>query len=331
MTIEQLSKEEFFHIPTRIGEFKLGRQPKYVGSSNRRTQVKSIEDSTDDQLIILPHEAVIDYGRPPAFNHGQNFLKRGLEAHVRVPRSMSYAEELELTPRDAFADAVSRIDPGKNYSGFAWRAPRDRKKRKVRIDDVLAAGKLFAFAEHSQNGDDKIEVKPYDSVWTASDIGAVYSVGVPSRTSDDRHNFHVSSVPKVGSDQYGVWPNFDFDHICNDQTHRFTFRDFPHQRTADEHVIAGVYKIAQTESRDNGRPPLQPFPVPSEDLVQYWNKLRHNVLIKHKRLDKSKGRDVYNARPLNAGEREALLMSKIGYDGMSTLIPDGKIMDYSWK
>lgn len=329
------SKLEFFYKPGNIADYLRGRNLVEVNGISRSDLVERIEALPPDESLLLEHSP-IPYGpTPPNFKHSLNFLKRGKELYLPVPSAARDCDE-STAPVHLRRAVVSSMDPDENYSGFTWRGLRsdDHKKRKVHLDDCLAAGKLFAYAANA-TGNDRIRVREYDDVRDVETMGAVYVCEVPSRSSDRKYVFQLRSVPIPRTKgEYAVWTNLDTKaHDCELTVRgRFTFRDKAHQVTFCAHEVAAYYAVAKHRYARDGKLMVQPFPLFTQEMVDYWKKLHGQVLTRDPYTHPITGKTHMRRRPLNMAEREALLHSKVALRGHEAMLfARRKIQDYDWQ
>ena len=329
----ETTKLEHFYKPNNLDAYLAGKTLATIKGASRTELVEIIESLSPSEAILL-EDQIIPYGpTPPSYRHSLNFLKRGREVILPVPSAARDCDDT-TDPLRLRRLAVDRMDPAQNYCGFAWRPVRDHKrKRKVHLDDCLAAGKLFAFAEKS-TGKNRITLREYDDVDAVSYMGATYVCEVPSRSSDKVYPFQVRSVPVPrSSGEYAVWTDIDTNrHDCEVSVKgRFTFRDRAHQVTFCPHEIAAYFAISKHRYGKDGKLMLQPFPLFTQSMVDYWKHLHTNVLIQSPYEHPKTGKVHMRRRPLNMAEREALLQSKVALrKHEATLFAKRKIREYDW-
>lgn len=328
------TKEEFFYEPRSVSEITAGSTIVPLREVSRVDLVGLI-DQVDSDIVLVLKDQLINYGKtPPNFLHSPNFLKRGKELHLPLPSAAQYCDE-STAPVNLRRRMVAKMDAQENYCGFTWRGLRtdDKRKRKVHLDDCLAAGKLFAFSEQADDTDDKIRVKVYDRTYYAKTQGAAYWCDVPSRSSDRVYTFGMLHVPLVRSTgEYSIWTNLDTEgHDCKLKIARkITFRDAPSQVTFCPHETAAYFHIVTTNYPRDRKLMVQPFPLFTQGMVDFWKTLKTRVLIDEP-FEDSKGRTRRKRRKLNMAEREVLLHNKValhGHDAM--LFARRKIKDYDW-
>jgi len=312
-----MNKEEFFYRPKSAKEILLGRDVYHAD-----------DDIAETVLQLEPHQGlVIPEIVPEDFASRTRFLKKGNQVVLDVGDSEYDALRRGITPKKAHKKAMDRLKPGQ-HCGMVWRSLRRNEYKRLTLDESLKGTKELAWTEISGN---EIEATPYTSVSGIEFYGGKFKLWVPSRTQKQgRYEITAESVPinKSAQNNPVIWTDLTFTHSCGITGNDFSFR---YVRSEDfcAHEVAGIEKLAQRNFMVAGdRVPYSfvPFPIPTKETVQYYNKLLSQAVVEYESEDKKK------MRPLNKAEREILLWDFVrimGYDA-SFGKKGKKILDYGW-
>lgn len=335
-----MDKYEFFPRPTTYKEI--------VGERNlvpvtKEDLVQKIEDLDRKNQAILVDFPIVPggYGSYPFFEDWMNFLKRGREVNLQVPRNRSESIEQRLGPVKLRIDAVERMNPEEAYCGYVWSSQRSRSKNKVHLVDCIEGAKIFGFAKKSR--DDRMKVRSYTDVWNVKDFGGIFEVKVPSRSREEPYTVVLRSVPLPRApEQYSIWTDLNAAHGCNLSVHdAITFNRKTYEHTFCPHEIAAGIAVADNiyhkfkEKYGEGRFILLPFALPTQLTVDFYNKMKNNIMIVEEKIINKKLRKV--KRPLNKAELEILLWKFVatkkdekGRLHRPTLFTKTKLVNYNW-
>ena len=159
-------------------------------------------------------------------------------------------------------------------------------------------------------------------------FGGKFKVKVSSRTpKQPRYNITLESVPLVNSRNNPVtWTDITATHNCGIRENDFSYR-YVSSENFCPHIIASYIKIAN-ETKGKSLVPLEfiPFPLPTEQTVELYNKMTNQMMVEYE-YDKKKKK-----RPLNMAEKEILLWDLVkqeGYD--NTFYATKKLTEYEWQ
>ena len=331
-----VSKEQYFNYPGRA-EILEGRE-RLIATA--KSLVDVIESISKDQAVILEEQLI-----PAGYKHAQNFLKRGPEVYISIPRTKEEALEFKIGPGRRRVRSFEGVRPDDIRCGYVWRGMRDGRRRKVHLNKCLKGTEVFSKAH------DDIKIKPYIDVRNVEEYGGIFICEVPSRSKDVRYKFMLSSVPLLGTDnQYYVWTNLDSSGhgggttgergtTCGSKMYdELTFRSRAGEVTFCAHEIAAYLRISEEAGLDKRTKQimLQPFVLFSPLTVEFYKKTRRQVVIKEKRKSLKTGKEYTITRPLNEAEIEILLwkfVAKHGYYDTSYASEKRhglKLKDYDW-
>ncbi len=164
------------------------------------------------------------------------------------------------------------------------------------LDTCMQGMKLYAYSVNNA----PITVERLYRMPKIADFGAEFVVSVPSEEmKEDRHNVRFSNVPLHDNYQKKrLWT--DIGAVCDCDFSRWWITSrYPKERLFCQHAVAAYFAVAADAFKKGYVTPSQsvPFPMFSEEAVEFWNKMRRNVIA-------NKGQQ---RKPLNAAERSLLL------------------------
>jgi len=275
---------------------------------------------------------------PRGYENARKFMKHGREVRPKRFYSLKQAVEDGRTPVQLREEAFNAIN-GHEFCGYTFMPlGRDQRKRKVSLVECLEGARIFAYS-HQVHGT-QIKVQPYaDSARVRRD-GAEVVVEVPSREEGaDRIQLKLTSVPVVDSpEKYVVSLNMGSDHSC--PAKRFNIR----YRYSDDKESSGIVNMCAHEiaaylatvdhfweERMNVIPlQMSQFVIPSQEMVDYYLRLRNNVLVRDESLkskDKLRKPDRADTEIALWALVEALKHDRTCYSKRSR---DGNVADYKW-
>ncbi len=318
-----MKKREFFHKPETVQEILGGKKVRHIS----RDIAEKTAELSENEGIIIP-EIV-----PDDFESRLRFLKRGAQVILEVGKTQADAIYDGITPQTAHQKAMSSLKKEK-YCGMVWKSLRRNEWKRATLDESIKGTKLFAWTELTGN---KIEAKPYNDIQDVGFYGGKFKFRVPSRTPKNRrHELTAESVP-IKRSRYNpvIWTDLTFTHYCGIVGNDFSFRyvkseDFcAHGIAALEFLAKEEYTRGEYLAKKNRVPfDFMPFPLPTEEMVHYHNKLMSQVMVSYKDPEGKQRK-----RPLNKAEREILLWDFVRVNGYEpTFGPkDKKITEYAWE
>jgi hypothetical protein len=282
------------------------------------------------------------------FNEPNYFLKNG--PVVTVPtKNIQNPLMLPFKVREETFDSLPKHRL--RYAGFVF-IPHfgvDKTPRLIRLNDILEAAKMYAYAPLS---DEQIIFKSsaqipeiYDSVDGVAEIGASFAVKIPSRTKGKgRYEMSVDHVPITDNAQkFEIAYMQKTNHVCKDKSHykKFPTKSRPrfiseyvidaHEIAASFAIIAHYTELAREQEKETGiRPKIIPLEmnltgIPTEMFCRVYDNLIHRTLIK----------PTATADPITPreGHLEALLwegMIKEGYRKCFFKENEGSLKDFKW-
>jgi len=298
-----MNRETFFYRPTTVRDVTAGRT---VLEPDRHTLVDVIDKLDPRQEAILVRDYTIvptvsEQGIP--YTHGQNFLKRGPKVHLAQPRSMEDARQKCLSALISRAYALNNLDPHRFYSGVSWRSLRTRQRKEFHLVDILEGARIFAFAHQSSDTDDKLRIKIYTKTPNLQQQGGTFEVEVPSRSQEGRYSLTLHHVPLSRRDsfhRYSLWRELSGSghgggftangekrkRVCSKTYDPVTFRDASRAEVYCPHEVAAFLHISQRVRETTGGVIRQPFPLPTQFIVDRYLTLKNNVLITGKKRSK---------------------------------------------
>jgi len=269
---------------------------------------------------------------PTRYKNARKFMKHGVEVKLPRVRSLEGAIKRSKTPIQLREEKFNSIK-NNAYCGYSFKPiiGTDKRTRKVSLVECIQGAKLYAYS--NQERGPRVNVKPYDNARRVSKEGAEVIVEVPSRTEkQSRQQFKFSSVPVIdNSEKLAISYNLSTDHNCPSKRFNIRYR-FEKDKESSRafnfcaHEIAGYLAIVDFYWKENKNIiPLQmsQFAIPTQETVNFYQKLCNNCLIHPKKQ---------KIRKLHRAEQEILLWGlvyKKGHD--KTFFATEKIRDYSWK
>ncbi len=317
-----MNKQEFFQRPKTAAELLGGRTVKHAGTNI----AEKVAELSSNEGLIIP-EIV-----PEDFESRLRFLKRGDQVVLDVSQTESDAIYRGMTPNAAHQIAMRNLKPGQ-YCGLVWRSLRRNEWKRLTLDESIKGTKLFAWTELTEN---HIETEPYNDFANVGFYGGKFKFWVPSRTpKQERYKLTAESVPIVKS-RYNpvIWTDIGFTHHCEIVGNDFSYRyvkseDFcAHEVAALEFLAKDAYRRNEYVAKGNRVPfDFLPFPVPTEEMAQYHEKLMTRIAVQYKDQNGKQKK-----RPLNKAEREILLWDFVRLRGYGpTFGPkDKKVQEYNW-
>lgn len=319
-------KKAFFVEPT-VGEIK------------RYDSITEIPDNLIERIQELTNDeaGIITTGLIPESYTPRKFMKHGRIVPLRRFRSLEEAIEMAKTPiqlRELTFDSI-RTHP---YSGLTFKpfVGTDKRTRKVSLVECVKGAKLYGYANQpeTEGFTPTIDIHPYDESRRVVLDGTEVVLMVPSRIKgQERYEFKFVSVPVVDkSDKWGIAYNIRTTHTCKSKLFniRYTWEDDRESsRLVDfcAHEIAGYLAIIDHYLNNKlNIIPLQmsQFPIPTQETVDFYERLTHNVLIQTD--------DDKKPRKLNIAEKEILLWGFVHVHGHdSTFYAREKVKEYTWR
>ena len=213
-------------------------------------------------------------------------------------------------------------------SGYGFWGIRDRRHRRFNLVSCVKAAK--GYYHSSQKESELIKILDYDLIKEGTPIGADVITEVPSESVDSKpYLVTLKSVPlENNKEKYAVIYDIDADHTCKLRSTRISTR-FTHREVfMDFHVGMAYFALIENELKLNKNIiPLEmcPFVIPSQRMVNFYNKISKRVIVQYKENGKSIKRST------NQAEREILLwqlVSKYGHD--ETCFSKEKLIKYKW-
>jgi len=312
-----MNKQQFFHRPATAGEI-LGNKwhvsRAYSGIAERIIEMNEHEGLIIPQLV------------PEEYEGRMKFLKRAPQVVLDVGASQFDAINAGTTPQDAHKKAMGMLKKDEQYCGMAWRSLRRNEFKRVTLDESIKGTKLFAWTEISGN---PIEAKAYNDA-NVDFYGGKFKLWVPSRTpKHGRYEMTAESVP-VRKSKFNpvIWTDLTATHYCGVTGNDFSYR-YVKSEDFCAHTVAALEHLAKTRFViSNDRVPYDfiPFPMPTQETVEYYNKLVNNVMVE----DEFNGKK--RKRPLNKAEREILLWDFVKITGYDAAFghKSRKFREYKW-
>ncbi|MFH1066008.1 MAG: hypothetical protein V1734_05880 [Nanoarchaeota archaeon] len=281
---------------------------------------KQIDVKERSQLVAMINSCMPSFALyvdfpiiPRHYNHARTFLKYGNEAMA--------GNEVHIPPREAIASALHYAEAP--FASFAVKSRIDGiSVTRTLLDTAIQGMKLYAYSVNNA----PITVEgPYRQPKDIADKGAEFVVSVPSEEmKEDRHNVRFSNVPLYDNYQKKrLWT--DIGAVCDcDFTRWWLTSRHVKEKLFCQHAVAAYFAVAVDAFKKGYATPSQsvPFPMFSEEAVEFRNKMRKHVVAK-----KGKQR-----RPLNSAERSLLLGEYIKSRGVKEALYHGgkKAVDFSW-
>jgi hypothetical protein len=326
-------KKNFFRRPTSAEIIK-------------NTNNIEITDNFWENIAELKNnESLTLVGRlfPEKFPTSDDFLKNGQVVNVPTkdkhhPLMKPYElreQTFDSLPKNLFS-----------YAGFVF-IPHfgvDKTPRRVRLNDILEAARIYSYAPYSETPKlfiPSIQLKIYDAVNGVFEIGASVNAQVPSRTKGRRkYKMSIDHIPIVdNSKKFNIAYMTKTDHVCEDKTYDLKFPSsnrpgYISEYRMDEHEIAVQYAIIahylNLEVDGKKKPNLIPldmnlFGIPTIKFSRSYDNMLHRVLLKEN--------PESNPITLNEGHMEPLLwegLIKEGYRKCFFKSKEGKVEEFEW-
>ncbi|MBT3395446.1 hypothetical protein HOA59_00965 [archaeon] len=293
---------EFFQKPGTIREIIGDRNAEYVNLSE---VVESFFENDSDKFYVV-NDSII----PKNYKSSKHFSKRGPELSLKKPRSKAECLESKLTPNILWENAYDYIQSLDFNSGVVWNSFIDNNKRKLSLNNLIKGYQLFSFAENS----DESCIKTIDY----SGACGTHMVEVPSKSEEKDYSFRLENISNPNSDsKFSDWFNISFsNHDCKDNLYNIHGkRNYPDINFCP-HVVAGLIKTAQIETKKQGSRVILPFDAPTEEFVSYWKFLQDSLLLESVE-EGNRGLNSLRRSLLNSSETEICLhnfVAKRGYN-----------------
>jgi len=281
------------------------------------------------------------YGR--TYGDSRNFLKRGPLIILSQPESMHETVEKKICltklRTEAFNILQQESQDGnfKAFAGYSWYGFRDRRRRIVRLHDILEGIELFRFSENSSCLEDKIVI---DNIYHLDEEqvrrgGATAVLEVPRRSSRGKYKIKLVSIPLPLKRQpllYGVEFNLSTEghDQCGSKFYdALTFRDVQSPLVFCPHEIAAYLEVSRAISDKMQVMILQPFALATEFTYKIWNALLNHVMVEEVKKDK-RGLRQFRRRVLDEAETSialSWLVQRHGYQ--KTFFTRKKLKDYT--
>ena len=300
-----MSKKSFFRQPS-ISEIFEGKHKLEV---NRGSDLVAMINSCMPSFALYIDFPIL----PKHYNHAKYFLKFGNEAMA--------GNEVYIPPREAIARALDYAESP--FASFAVKSRIDNTTvTRTLLDTAMQGMKLYAYSVNNA----PITVEGlYKASKAVAESGADFVVSVPSEEmKEDRHNVRFSNVPFYDNYQKRrLWTDIGAACDCDFSRWWITSR-YTKEKLFCQHAVAAYYAVAAKSFNDGYVIPSQsvPFPIFSEEAVEFWNKMRNHVVA-------NKG---MQRKPLNAAERSLLLGEYIKSHGVKEALYHGgkKAVEFSW-
>ncbi len=310
-----MESSEFFQKPSTIKEIIEDKIAEYVGLSE---VVESFFEKDSDKFYVVNNGII-----PNNYKGSKHFCKRGPELSLKKPRSKAECLEGKLTPEILWSNVYNHIPAFLFNSGVVWNSFIDNNKRKLSLNNLIKGYQLFSFSENS----DKNEIKTTDY----SGACGTYIVKVPSRSEEKNYSFRLENISNPSLDnKFSEWFNISFsNHDCKDNLYNIHGkRSYPDINFCP-HVVAGLVKTAQIETKKHGSRIILPFDAPTEEFVSYWKFLQDSILLESVE-EGNNGLNSLRRSLLNSSETEICLhnfVAKRGYNN-SFKSSGKKVQDY---
>ncbi len=317
----------------------------------RSTDNKEIKTEFWENITELKeNESLTLIGKlfPYKFEGPDHFLKSG--PLITVPTKEEHNPTLKpYEIREKVFDSLPKYRL--RYAGFTFNPHFgvDRTSRVIRLNDILEAAKMYAYAPLSeeqvpfQASIQLLEI--YDSVEGVAEKGASIITKVPSRTKGKgKYTLRLDHVPVADTvEKFNIAYMLKTDHVCEDKRHDIKFPaksrpEFISEYRMDAHEIVAYFAIidhyislARKEKQRTGvLPQIIPIQmnltgIPTPALCKNYDNLLHRVLLKET--------PDSNLTTLKEGHIEALLwegMIKEGYKKCFFNDTGEKIKDFKW-
>ena len=144
----------------------------------------------------------------------------------------------------------------------------------------------------------------------------------------NRSKFKFSSVPVFNHKRkFGIANSVVSDHVCDNKRFNIRYVSFDNNEYSRQinfcaHEVAGYLSIVdyyKNEKYSITPYEMNQFAIPSQETVNFYDKLCNNCLIDDDKL-----------RKLNKAEKEILLWGLVSKQGSDAFKPTGKLKDYNW-
>ena len=337
-----MNREEFFYRPETVRDTVEGKVIKEVNGRDlphRRTLVDILDDlNPDTEAIQLEEYQIIpktsERGVP--YTHSQNFLKRGPYVRLETPKSIEDAMRKSLSAlaskQYAFTHNLKSDVP---YAGCAWWALRLNQMKIFHLRDVYEGQRIIAYAHQSEDKEDKCRRYKYEKTTDIGEQGAIFIVEVPSRTAEQaRYQVTLHHIPILQDNRFHrffLWRELTgtghggafrkkgekYARGCTKTYDPITFRTKSKVDVYCPHEVAAYIYVSQKKREEDGVVIRQPFPLVTQQAIDFYLKLQNNVLIREERKGRITGKVSQRNRVLNETEVEILLweeVKKYGYD-----------------
>lgn len=292
--------------------------------------VEQILDLAEDEALIIKRGLI-----PKEYDFdSRKFMKHGREVKLKRFYSLEEAVHKGMKPEQLRRIAFNRIRSS-YYSCYSFKpfVGTDTKTRRVSLVECLEGAKIYSYANQPAEGKfvSRIEVKPYAEAKRVEREGAGIIVRVASRRKGlPRYEIKFSSVPIFDNEnKWGIANSIVTDHKLRKKIFgiRYTYlEDKESSRVFDfvAHEIAGYFAIIDHYLKQvKVSLEMNPFAVPTQLTVDYYNKWLRRVLIQPEEGDKPR-------KPLIAEKEIGLwgLVLRKGYE--ETFKARQKIKDYRW-
>jgi hypothetical protein len=340
-------RHRVYHPSKKLGKGK-------IAEINPASNPREIIGNLGSDEIAVVRYGLIPFGfeEGPGFRAGKGaderaskFLRAG-ERIVILPRtSIDTLVSDSISPRRRRQQAYETADPNMAIAGYMWQAIQDNQVRVVSANNIMEGLQLYAFSELvGPDSKDSIKVHEYGVDPRNKKIGTKIIGEVPSRSKNLRHQIVMSHFPHIGSSEHEVWPMLRTEHggACIGKVLGVSF---PKTKQGDPRVLDEIFccphdvalyaavsqkekerveRLAKAQRKDPTKIrklPLQPFALFTPETVDFWKKLRNQVVFGTKD----------RARPLLEAEIEVLLQNfLLNTDPQSTMYTSRSIRSYDW-
>ncbi|RLE38845.1 hypothetical protein DRJ17_02720 [Candidatus Woesearchaeota archaeon] len=252
--------------------------------------VESIEQLKPGQVLVIPKHVnlVPNEAGNISNNPKKKFSKHGDVVKLKRYNSIDDAIQDRAHPKRLLKIAVTNTKMYKNYIGYDFQGVGDGRGsiyNKVMIEDIIEAKKIFMYCK--DNGDETLEVVNYYNGNSFNNKSVKVRVSSVEKKERDIYEFDIDNLPlrKKHSRDYSCYANWTRIHSLHDCKGRID--SGLHRRTqrgtynACKHMIAGFWEVMiDIKKKTKGQYYLiNPFRCPTEELEEYANRLRTQVLI----------------------------------------------------
>lgn len=327
-----------FHDPSRKpGKMLEGRVAMYT---KMPLLAAKLDHFPPDSVVVVEGPLI-----PECFYSGQNFLKRGralflsLEHHLES--IIEKAERKEMVgPSRTLRQAVSKMKPG-SYTGYAWDTLNRQEVHHVLLAHCIEGSRLWNLCMEEDPA--ALRVKGYRSKEESPFHGWTFDVEVPSFSGKDRYVFQMVSVAVDNTpEQYAIWRKMKSrGHVGGRKQGKrhegceFKYYiDLTHRRakpvTTCLHEVIAHRAISAWAKERTGRVILQPFALPSQEIVDVYKNICLKMLVEEKRMN-ARGLHRLVRRPLSVPEIEIVLWNYMVAHPLRNLFYATKqLRTYNW-